>query len=93
MHSAITSVHRGAEGRLHGERQEAVMRMLLRSTKGEDPVGARENKGGGGGVLENKKKISGFGHRVYHTEDPRATIFGHMSRDRDRPVRQILPNG
>ena len=33
------------------------------------------------GQLAQKKKISGFGHRVYHTEDPRATHLRRMSRD------------
>jgi hypothetical protein len=32
-------------------------------------------------MLAQKKKISGFGHRVYHTEDPRATHLRKMSED------------
>jgi len=32
-------------------------------------------------MLVQKKKIPGFGHRVYHTEDPRATHLRSMSRD------------
>jgi citrate synthase len=36
------------------------------------------------GRLADKKKISGFGHRVYHTEDPRATHLRQMSRDLGR---------
>jgi citrate synthase len=31
-------------------------------------------------ALKNKKKIMGFGHRVYRTEDPRATHLREMSR-------------
>ena len=31
--------------------------------------------------LARKEKIPGFGHRVYHTEDPRATHLRQMSRD------------
>jgi citrate synthase len=31
-----------------------------------------------------KKKVSGFGHRVYHTEDPRATHLRKMSKDLGR---------
>ena len=30
-------------------------------------------------MLAEKKKVSGFGHRVYHTEDPRATHLRRMS--------------
>ena len=33
------------------------------------------------GKLARKKKIPGFGHRVYRTEDPRATHLRQMSRD------------
>ena len=31
--------------------------------------------------LSRQEKIPGFGHRVYHTEDPRATHLRQMSRD------------
>jgi len=33
------------------------------------------------GMLGQKKKVPGFGHRVYHTEDPRATHLRKMSHD------------
>jgi citrate synthase len=32
-------------------------------------------------MLTQKKKVPGFGHRVYHTEDPRATHLRKMSDD------------
>jgi citrate synthase len=35
-------------------------------------------------MLAQKKKVPGFGHRVYHTEDPRATHLRVMSRDLGR---------
>jgi len=35
-------------------------------------------------MLAEKKKVPGFGHRVYHTEDPRATHLRVMSRDLGR---------
>jgi citrate synthase len=35
-------------------------------------------------MLSNKKKIPGFGHRVYHTEDPRATHLRALSEDLGR---------
>jgi citrate synthase len=51
-----------------------VMRMLFAIDKaGADPVEyVRE-------MLAAKKKVSGFGHRVYKTEDPRATHLRRMS--------------
>lgn len=79
MHSAITSAIGALKGPLHGGANEAVMRMLFDiDKKGEDPVEYVKN------LLANKKKISGFGHRVYHTEDPRATHLRQMSRDLGR---------
>jgi len=79
MHSAITSAIGALKGPLHGGANEAVMRMLFEiDKKGEDPVEHVKD------MLANKKKISGFGHRVYHTEDPRATHLRQMSRDLGR---------
>lgn len=76
MHSAIVSGIGALKGPLHGGANEAVMRMLFDVDKqGEDPVEHVKN------MLAQKKKISGFGHRVYHTEDPRATHLRQMSRD------------
>src|SRR5215813_782469 len=79
MHSAITSAIGALKGPLHGGANEAVMRMLFEiDKKGEDPVEHVKN------MLANKKKVSGFGHRVYHTEDPRATHLRATSRDLGR---------
>src|SRR6201996_7965945 len=74
IHSAITGAIGALKGPLHGGANEAVMRMLFAIDKeGIDPVDYV------GKLLAQKKKISGFGHRVYHTEDPRATHLRKMS--------------
>src|SRR6201995_2455085 len=74
IHSAITGAIGALKGPLHGGANEAVMHMLFEiDKKGEDPV--EDVKG----MLAAKKKVSGFGHRVYHTEDPRATHLRKMS--------------
>jgi citrate synthase len=76
MHSAITSAIGALKGPLHGGANEAVFRILESiSESGADPVEFVK------GMLAQKKKIPGFGHRVYHTEDPRATHLRTMSRD------------
>ena len=76
MHSAITSAIGTLKGPLHGGANEAVFRILEAiSNSGADPVEYVK------GMLAQKKKIPGFGHRVYHTEDPRATHLRAMSRD------------
>jgi 2-methylcitrate synthase len=79
IHSAITGAIGALKGPLHGGANEAVMRMLYAIDKaGADPVDyVRE-------MLAQKKKVSGFGHRVYHTEDPRATHLRKMSEDLSR---------
>lgn len=76
MHSAITGAIGALKGPLHGGANEAVMRILFDiDKKGEEPVAYVKN------MLEQKKKVPGFGHRVYHTEDPRATHLRQMSED------------
>jgi citrate synthase len=76
MHSCITSAIGALKGPLHGGANEEVMKMLFAIDKaGEDPVEHVKQ------MMAAKKKISGFGHRVYHTEDPRATHLRRMSRD------------
>jgi citrate synthase len=74
IHSAITGAIGALKGPLHGGANEAVMHLLFEiDKKGEDPVEHVK------AMLAAKKKISGFGHRVYHTEDPRATHLRKMS--------------
>ena len=76
VHSAITGAIGALKGPLHGGANEAVMRMLFKIDKeGADPVEYVRK------MLAQKQKISGFGHRVYHTEDPRATHLRKMSED------------
>ena len=76
MHSAITSAIGALKGPLHGGANEAVFRILDTVEREKaDPVEYVRN------MLAQKKKIPGFGHRVYHTEDPRATHLRAMSRD------------
>lgn len=76
MHSAVTSAIGALKGPLHGGANEAVFRILEAIVaKGTDPVEYVK------GMLAQKKKVPGFGHRVYHTEDPRATHLRAMSHD------------
>jgi citrate synthase len=74
IHSAITGAIGALKGPLHGGANEGVMKLLLMIDKaGADPVDYVKN------MLAAKQKISGFGHRVYKTEDPRATHLRRMS--------------
>jgi citrate synthase len=79
IHSAVTGAIGALKGPLHGGANEAVMHLLYAIEKaGADPVEYVKS------MLDAKKKISGFGHRVYHTEDPRATHLRKMSEDLGR---------
>ena len=76
IHSAITGAIGALKGPLHGGANEATMRLLYAiDEKGADPVAYVKQ------MFAEKKKISGFGHRVYHTEDPRATHLRRMSEE------------
>ena len=76
MHSAITGAIGALKGPLHGGANEATMKLLYAIDKEEaDPVEYVA------GMFARKEKISGFGHRVYHTEDPRATHLRRMSEE------------
>jgi citrate synthase len=76
MHAAITAATGALSGPLHGGANEAVFHILEAIDKAKaDPAEYIK------GMLAKKQKISGFGHRVYHTEDPRATHLRKMSRD------------
>jgi citrate synthase len=76
MHSAVTSAIGTLKGPLHGGANEAVFKILQKIVaESADPVEYVK------AMLAEKKKIPGFGHRVYHTEDPRATHLRKMSRD------------
>jgi citrate synthase len=78
MHSAITSAIGTLKGPLHGGANERVMRMLLEigSVDRAEPYVQD--------LLARKQKVMGFGHRVYHTEDPRATVLRKMSEELGR---------
>jgi citrate synthase len=78
VHSAMTAAIAALKGPLHGGANTDVMNLLLQigqdatDQKIEDVVQSK---------LAKKEKIPGFGHRVYHTEDPRATHLRKMSED------------
>ena len=74
LHSAITGAIGALKGPLHGGANEATMKLLYAIDEaGADPVEYVRD------MFARKEKISGFGHRVYHTEDPRATHLRRMS--------------
>jgi citrate synthase len=75
IYSAVTGAIGALKGPLHGGANEQVMRMLLKIT---EPARAKEWVID---ALARKEKIMGFGHRVYRTEDPRATHLRKFSQE------------
>ncbi len=75
MFSAVTGAVAALKGPLHGGANEEAMKMLEDI---QDPSGAdayvRDR-------LERKEKIMGFGHAVYRTMDPRATVLKALSKE------------
>jgi citrate synthase len=69
MYSSVTSAIGTLKGPLHGGANEAVMKMLNEIGEVSKAEAWTVN------ALKNKVKIPGFGHRVYRTEDPRATVL------------------
>lgn len=75
MYASITSAIGALSGPLHGGANEQVIRMLLdigETAKARSYILD---------ALENKRRVMGFGHRVYRTEDPRATHLRVMSEE------------
>jgi citrate synthase len=73
IYSAVTSAIGALKGPLHGGANEEVIKMLLEVGTSEKAV-ERVHE-----MFAKKIKIPGFGHRVYRTDDPRATHLRVMS--------------
>ena len=74
VHGAVTAALATLKGPLHGGANEAVMQMLEAvGDPGRAEAWVRE-------AFAQKRKIMGFGHAVYRTEDPRATHLRRLSQ-------------
>ena len=78
LYSAIVGAIGALKGPLHGGANADVMRLLIEIGPDAPPERIDDAIRG---KLARKIKIPGFGHRVYHTEDPRATHLRKMSRE------------
>ena len=75
IYSSITSGIGALKGPLHGGANQDVIKWLLQL--GDEDEAAEKVKN----TLARKVKIPGFGHRVYRTEDPRATHLRVLSEE------------
>jgi len=78
LYSAIGGAIGALKGPLHGGANADVMRLLIEIGPEATPERVDEAIRA---KLARKVKIPGFGHRVYRTEDPRATHLRRMSKD------------
>jgi citrate synthase len=78
LYSAIVGAIGALKGPLHGGANAEVMKMLIEIGPEASPERVDEAIRA---KLAKKIKIPGFGHRVYRTEDPRATHLRKMSKD------------
>lgn len=75
MYASVTAAIGALSGPLHGGANTNVMKTLLE-------IGAVENAESFiKKALAEKRKIMGFGHAVYRTEDPRATHLRQFSKE------------
>ena len=77
IYSAATSAIGALKGPLHGGANEDVIKMLLEAGDERTAIQHVQN------MLSSpqKQKVPGFGHRVYRTEDPRATHLRALSEE------------
>lgn len=75
MYGAVTAAIGALSGPLHGGANTNVMKMLLEIGEVERVEQYVRD------ALAAKRKLMGFGHAVYKTEDPRATNFRRFSKE------------
>ncbi|HXT63388.1 MAG TPA: citrate/2-methylcitrate synthase, partial [Pyrinomonadaceae bacterium] len=75
MYSCVTAALGALSGPLHGGANTAIMKILLEIDDVNKVEGYVKD------ALAKKKKIMGFGHAVYKTEDPRATHLRRFSKE------------
>jgi citrate synthase len=85
--SCVVGAIGALKGPLHGGAPALVMDML-------DAIGTADNiKPWIDDALNHKRKLMGFGHRVYKTTDPRAEILREMARQASTPEFFALARG
>ena len=75
MYSAVVAGIAALKGSLHGGANERVMEMLRQIGDPEHAEAWVKD------AISRKKRIPGFGHRVYKTMDPRAAILREYARE------------
>lgn len=82
MHGAVTGGIAALKGPLHGGANEMAMEMLKEIMKdvGEKGIGTKAVDDWMQKAFDTKRKLMGFGHRVYKNGDHRAPILHKLGR-------------
>lgn len=84
IYSAVTSAIGALKGPLHGGANTEVMRMLREiESPGKAEQWVRDS-------LAARKKVPGFGHRVYKCEDPRVAVLRKYTEKVTRKVGETI---
>jgi citrate synthase len=75
FYSATVAAIGALKGPLHGGANQEVIKMLIEMGSVDNVMPHLEK------MFANHEKVMGFGHRVYKTEDPRATHLRKMSEE------------
>jgi len=83
MHGAVTGAIAALKGPLHGGANEMAMEMLREIMKdvGEKGIGTKAVDDWMQNAFDTKRKLMGFGHRVYKNGDHRAPILHKLGRN------------
>ena len=89
VYSAVTGAVGALKGPLHGGANEKVIEMTIEIGNPENAESYVD------AMLAKRQKVTGFGHRVYKTMDPRAAILKEMAKhfvksEKEKRVFQIL---
>ena len=89
VYSAVTGAIGALKGPLHGGANEKVIEMTIEIGNPENAESYID------AMLAKRQKVTGFGHRVYKTMDPRAAILKEMAKhfikaEKEKRVFQIL---
>lgn len=83
IYSAVIAAIGSLSGPLHGGANEKVIKMFKEIEREKDIEKYIDD------CFQNKKKIMGFGHRVYKAMDPRAIILRHLAKKLAKTEEQV----
>jgi citrate synthase len=81
--AALSGAIGAMSGPLHGGAPGRVIPMIEEAEQSDDAQAVVK------GILDSGEKLMGFGHRVYHAEDPRARVLRATAKRLDAPRYEV----